>query len=62
MINDKKYPLCSSEDKLLKKYDNILDYEYNLDEKGEYYLSFNVYDKLEKAESFTYFHIKILCT
>ena len=61
-IGDKKYPLHSSEYKLLKKSDNIFEYEYNLIEKGEYYLGLSGNNHLKNEGSYSnYFYIKIIC-
>jgi len=59
-INDKKYPLYSSKYKLLKKSDNVYEYEYNLNEKGEYYMSFS--GNNIPNSYFEYFNIRIICS
>ena len=59
-INDKKYPLYSSGNKLLKKSDNVFEYEYNLNEKGEYYLNFS--GNNTPSSYIKYFDIAIICS
>ena len=61
-INNKKYPLFSSRNKILKKSDNVFEYEYTLIEKGEYYLILNGKDLSENTSSFNeYFSCYIYC-
>ena len=61
-IGDKKYPLYLSNKTNLNKADNYYEYEYELKEKGEYYLDCNGKDTGFEGINSSYFKMYINCS